>query len=552
MTFLPIVARELRVTARKRSTYWLRTGAGLAIIVLGTWMFLMLQSEGRPPHELALPLFAVLTGSAVLYALLSGVLSTVDCLSAEKREGTLGLLFLTDLKGYDVVLGKLAANSLNALYAVLAVVPMLAIPLLMGGVAPGEFGRMGLVAVNTMFFSLALGMWASAMSRSGRKAAGLTLVLLLLITAGMPAYGAWLGYAGKGARWEKLCMLPSAGFSYAMAFASMYKLKAREFWESVALIHSLGWVCLALASVIAPRTWQDKPPGVQQLRWRGRWQAWSYGSQIERHAFRTRLLEANAFFWLAARARLKPALVWGTLGLIACGWAWGLAKFKREWLNEPTYFLTGLLLNGLLKIWFATEAGRQLAEDRTHGSLELLLSTPLTVQDILRGQWLALKRQFLGPLVIVLAAFFLFMLASDTDMSKDEHRMWVSLWAGGMVMLLADLTALYWVGMWHGLTAKSPNHAVAANWVSILVSPYLAYLLVVLMGALISLGSEFELGWEFFLGLLFALGLAADLWFGTRARVRILNQFRQAAALRYAGRPGWWKTWLGSQGNPSP
>ena len=30
--------------------------------------------------------------------------NTADSLSAEKREGTLGLLFLTDLRGYDVVL----------------------------------------------------------------------------------------------------------------------------------------------------------------------------------------------------------------------------------------------------------------------------------------------------------------------------------------------------------------------------------------------------------------------------------------------------------------
>ena len=73
-----------------------------------------------------------------MYCLLSGVWFTADCLSEEKREGTLGLLFLTDLKGYDVVLGKLVATSLNGLYAVLAAVPILALPLLMGGVAPGE------------------------------------------------------------------------------------------------------------------------------------------------------------------------------------------------------------------------------------------------------------------------------------------------------------------------------------------------------------------------------------------------------------------------------
>jgi len=36
------------------------------------------------------------------FTLLCGVFLTSDCLSEEKREGTLGLLFLTDLKGFDI------------------------------------------------------------------------------------------------------------------------------------------------------------------------------------------------------------------------------------------------------------------------------------------------------------------------------------------------------------------------------------------------------------------------------------------------------------------
>src|SRR5437867_908357 len=131
MTFLPIVARELRVASRRRVTYWVRSGAALVVIVIGTWLFLMMQRD--PPAEIAKYLFGVLTGSAVLYALLSGVRDTADCLTSEKRDGTLGLLFLTDLKGYDVVIGKLAATSLNALYSVIAVLPMLGVPLLLGG-----------------------------------------------------------------------------------------------------------------------------------------------------------------------------------------------------------------------------------------------------------------------------------------------------------------------------------------------------------------------------------------------------------------------------------
>src|SRR5437868_3501414 len=128
MTFLPIVSRELRLASRRTATYWLRSAAALAIMVLGTWVFLMFRSE--PPKEVATGLFGLLTGGATLFALLSGPRSTADCISEEKREGTLGLLFLTDLRGYDVVLGKLAARSLGSFYIVVAILPMMAIPLL--------------------------------------------------------------------------------------------------------------------------------------------------------------------------------------------------------------------------------------------------------------------------------------------------------------------------------------------------------------------------------------------------------------------------------------
>src|SRR5436190_7714899 len=167
MTFLPIVARELRVAARRRVTYWVRTGAALAVIVLGTWLFLMMHTE--QPAEIAKVLFGVLTGSAVLYGLLSGVRDTADCLTSEKRDGTLGLLFLTDLKGYDVVIGKLAATSVNSIYALLAILPVISLPVQLGGVSAGELWQSALVLLNTIFFSLAVGLLVSTLSRNERK-----------------------------------------------------------------------------------------------------------------------------------------------------------------------------------------------------------------------------------------------------------------------------------------------------------------------------------------------------------------------------------------------
>jgi len=131
-----------------------------------------------------------------------------------------------------------------------------------------------------------------------------------------------------------------------------------------------------------------------------------------RTSFRRRLLDVNAFYWLAARARFKPAQVWLFLILAASLWAWGCVGCGSEWFNEAVYFPTAILLNSVLKLWVASVAGHRLGADHKSGALELGLSTTLSVKDILRGQWLALARQFLRPLVLVIGVEVVFLLAS--------------------------------------------------------------------------------------------------------------------------------------------
>src|SRR5689334_8844113 len=127
MTFLPVVERELRVASRRRYTYWTRFFAALGTLTLCTWIWGWL-TDGQPAADRGQSLFRTIAGLAFVYSLFVGIATTADCLSEEKRDGTLGLLFLTDLTGFDVVLGKLAATSLNAFYRLVSVFPILAIP----------------------------------------------------------------------------------------------------------------------------------------------------------------------------------------------------------------------------------------------------------------------------------------------------------------------------------------------------------------------------------------------------------------------------------------
>jgi ABC-type Na+ efflux pump permease subunit len=208
-----------------------------------------------------------------------------------------------------------------------------------------------------------------------------------------------------------------------------------------------------------------------------------------------------------------------------------------------------LILNLIIKVWFALEAGRPLAEDRKQGALEMLLSTPLTVKDILRGQLLALLRQFQGPVAVVLLVFLLFMIlgASDTISLQEaaDRSLWVLVWAAALVMLLADLAALHWLGMWQGLTAKNATRAAAANLGCILLLPWAVVTLGMLAAALVWPNADDRQVMSFFLASWFVLSLGADLGFGVWARHRLLTGFRIAATQRYESRPGFWKQLLG-------
>src|SRR5436190_4063621 len=150
MTFLPVVTRELRVAARKPRTFWVRFFAALVATVLFFWIWMVLSQEYSSGRQ-GISLFSGLSGLAMAYSLFIGA-TTADSISEEKREGTLGLLFLTDLRGFDVVLGKLFATSLNSFYRLIAIFPLLAVPLVLGGVSVGEFWRMVLVLCVTLLF----------------------------------------------------------------------------------------------------------------------------------------------------------------------------------------------------------------------------------------------------------------------------------------------------------------------------------------------------------------------------------------------------------------
>jgi ABC-type transport system involved in cytochrome c biogenesis permease component len=480
MVFLPIVQRELVVASRRRTTYWIRLlFVGLAIGVAAfTLLSLSLRgSQSTNGHWL----FEVLSSIAFLYALFAGIYFTADSLSAEKREGTLGLLFLTDLKGYDVILGKLVAHSLDAFYGLVAILPVLGLPLLMGGVTPGEFGRVALVLINTLFLSLTIGIALSAVARQEQvTTAGAFLILFILAGADPFLVLTWL--ADRPFAREAL-LLPSPSFHLVWAFASNYQSAYGQFWIGLALGHLLAWAFLGSASFALVRTWKEGAPSRRVARWRDGWQNFKFGGAQARPALRVRLLTINPILWLNSRDRRQPFYVWLVLLGILSVYLWGCLKYQI--ISDDPAFLAAILItsNTVLKFWIASEASRRLPEEKRLGAFELLLATPLSVAEILQGHIQALWRKFGGPVIAVVALHLIVIVLGFGRINDPDGRI---LWAFGILalagMLVADAVALAWVGLRVGMSARRVGLAGLGALARILLLPgipmiYLAFVM---------------------------------------------------------------------------
>jgi ABC-type transport system involved in cytochrome c biogenesis permease component len=179
-----------------------------------------------------------------------------------------------------------------------------------------------------------------------------------------------------------------------------------------------------------------------------------------------------------------------------------------------------------LKLWVVTEASRRFSLDRQSGALELLLSSPITVKQIVRGQVQALEKHFAGPALVVLLADFVFLMADRNTSS------WVYFMVATMIVFVADMFTLMWVGMWRGLNSRRPNRAAAAVVARILVLPWVILLMAFI---LINVFWRHSSGWDekafFSLGL--AIGIGVDLLFGLPAGRRLLAEFRTVATTRF-------------------
>src|SRR5438874_387779 len=168
MFLLPVIDRELRSRARQGATYWARYGAGGVAIIFA--LHFTSTVNNRPGVVGAGSATFVSLSWVGLLAAGAAFIATADSISAERREGTLGLLFLTRLRAYEIVFSKLAAAGLTALFSMLGALPAMALAVLWGGVTGGQIARTGISLLAMLLVSLSAGLFVSTRASTQRGA----------------------------------------------------------------------------------------------------------------------------------------------------------------------------------------------------------------------------------------------------------------------------------------------------------------------------------------------------------------------------------------------
>ena len=442
----PLLAKELIEQSARRRTYLLRVVAGLVVLVVG-WIALsdlMIRDEMESGQALNLlgkggEVFRILVGSQCLLLLLLMPALMAGSIAHEKETGTLELLLMTRMGPWDLLIQKLASRCLTVGSLVLAGLPMLAITYALGGVTVVMLVT-GLASLLTaLLLSASLSLLASTWCRTTMGALFLGYGLLV----------AWIGLGSMavGAAIGAVMVRPSA---------------------LVALVNGLGMVVPGLTLFIettpSPSTFHDLSddswiavldPVIQAVE--GVWipimggllalvlarlllirRAGVSGPNLVMRVFRRfdRLAEDGD----AALGFSRPVRDLPTTDPV--GWRMLRGRSLASWrylirILLPTFAAASALLiitaplsgsdpaKSMVPVWYLVLIAMVLLtslfasvlfiSERTSQTLDVLLTTPLTPRDLLRGKAKGLRRLHAAGLLLLGPMLALIWVAGAVD-----------------------------------------------------------------------------------------------------------------------------------------
>ncbi len=509
----------MRESARRRANHRLRVAAGLAGAAMLYWTA---RRAFGDISATGMQMFIAL--HQLILLLIVGIVPglTADTLARERREGTLGLLFLTPLTARGVVAGKGAAQALRALTLWLTILPVLTIPFLTGGVSWGDAASAAAIEFCAGVICLAGGLAASSLAKSRTAALflayGLALGLLALtilfgsalrfvpVAGHYPLRDLWLdglalatgnggGTMFAGGRYYQAralgFVLPPGARApmFYSGSASVWQLSygwtahlvtpglARAWAQSMACAAAVSllvlYVALALGAAAVERSWRDKPPSVRAENLLRR-----FCSPLFQGWFRRRMgraLERNPVAWLQQYSWKARVGKWGLCAGLMLAESWLIlwpSESSAWWSGMQEMYQMQLALVSVAAAMFTFAGVNSFLNEKRNGALELLLVTPISVNKIIAGRAWGLWKQFLpAGLTLLFGEIAVLSLGATASphwaMGRGDSWFVTDEWLLRLFFCANAFVALPVFATYAALRLKNLAGAAALTWVGI-------------------------------------------------------------------------------------
>jgi ABC-type transport system involved in cytochrome c biogenesis permease component len=402
----PLVTRELRVQSRNRATYSARTGwgvAAVAVLVFFTWSFPNQSANGK------YLLSAVHLCLAAMIFILAPI-GAADSISREKREGTLGLLFLTHLTPKQLVLGKLASHFIRLFYFAFMIVPFLVIPVMMGGVDSQDFLLSFVTLLSLAAIGLSAGLIASALcvSFAGALGAAIFLTALLVLITGSSLMNVGLllfpNRFGEPDLALRIFVFGPALFTFPLIsrdIAGMGLGSRTFFWFIEGGLAALSIFFLRFAFWFSARRLARRSEFAGETKRQAEFRQKFLTPVVWRSTFRRfmrRSLDRNPFIWLEYRTAWARAARTGMVLLLVVV----ETGIFMELPSRTEFVGLHFMILFVLLVFLTLKSSSSFQREKECGAFELLLVTPLTETEIVRGRLRAVAGYY-GPFVVLLA-----------------------------------------------------------------------------------------------------------------------------------------------------
>jgi len=445
-------AAEWRLSFRRyRFMPMLLLGLNVAAGAISLWLIVIGSARGHAGWAF----FQTIAGAHFCFVAMIGPVMGSAAVVEERRNRSVGLLVLTDLSRWDIVLAKFASRAamLLLIFVISAVLPWLA-----GSVALADFGHvLRLLAITAVAGAggLAIGLCCSMLAPRASQATIFSYFAALLLFVILPSAAQLL--------WLEAAM-PKAPPLWLDAWSPLFAFhhELTGFWPAMAAARcasSLGVGLLLTVALVLISAWLWTParlqgweqaelpplvPAVFQSKTAARLQ------QIRP----TRLLvgrfgptAACAFFLVVFMGTVViecPHMSWEELGLGMSG-----IFFPVSW------FLINLAL--------ALYGAHAFAEEKENGTLELLATTPLSNAALVWNKTAALlHRVGLVPATLVACQLALWLPAGDPPATDSRSVLML----GGTPLAIGTRVIHFYLviigALWFSARCRTPTRAMLA------------------------------------------------------------------------------------------